>query len=361
MTSDKIAALLHHEGSSFPSVRPCDTANGSDTKTHWSSEELHCIMGCRKFRNYKHLLQVSRDGQWVDGGEFPLSFGSYATIPKSNWSGAIDKTQYRYLDAVHMDIAFGDCVAIGGYRYALILVDRATRYNWAFGLQGLSSLDILAAIRKFRAAAGSLVRCFYCDCDRKLFGTAISKYLVDNSSKVVAAPAKRQSSNGLVESHWKTMVHMARAYITEKQMPRNFWFYAVVPDDERDPGPPSGWLVSPFLLVQGVGHDERTWIPLFSIAYFHHNRDGNESRSHHQAHTMDGIVVGRSPTSNALLVYNPHNKKYYKPDSYRLAWLGNPPDFRRNSAEFRIPVLFLSLFFRFGFRFRSESGFPPCF
>ena len=33
---------------------------------------------------------------------------------------------------------------------------------------------------------------------------------------------------------------------------------------------------------------------------------------------MDGIVVGRSPTSNALLVYNPRNKKYYELYSYCL-------------------------------------------
>jgi hypothetical protein len=32
---------------------------------------------------------------------------------------------------------------------------------------------------------------------------------------------------------------------------------------------------------------------------------------------MDGIVIGRSPTSNALLVYNPRNLQYYKPDSYQ--------------------------------------------
>ena len=38
-------------------------ANDSDSKTHWSAEELHCIMGCRKFRNYKHILNVSRDGE----------------------------------------------------------------------------------------------------------------------------------------------------------------------------------------------------------------------------------------------------------------------------------------------------------
>ncbi len=224
MSTEEIAWLLHHDGTSFPSVWPCDTANGSDTKTHWSAKELHRIMGCQKFRNYKHLLQVSWDGEWVDGGEFPPSLGSYATIPKAKPGGHLDKTKYKYLNAVHMDIVFGDCVSVGGYSYALILVNRATRYNWAFGLRLLSSLDIISALWKFRAAAGSLARCFYCDCDLKLFGSAISEYLIDNQSKVVAAPAKRQSANGLVESHWKTMVHMAWAYITEKQMPRTFWF-----------------------------------------------------------------------------------------------------------------------------------------
>jgi hypothetical protein len=73
-----------------------------------------------------------------------------------------------------------------------------------------------------------------------------------------------------------------------------------------------------FLLVNGVGHDKPNWIPIFSLCYFHHDHDGNQQQSKHQAHTMDRIVIGRSPTSNALLVYNPRNKKYYKPDSYQI-------------------------------------------
>ncbi len=83
LTRDDITHLIHHEGSSLPPVRPCDRANGSDTKTHWTSEELHRALGCRRFRNYKHILQTSLDGQWIDGGEFPLALGSYATIPKA--------------------------------------------------------------------------------------------------------------------------------------------------------------------------------------------------------------------------------------------------------------------------------------
>jgi hypothetical protein len=69
-------------------------------------------MGCRKFRNYKHILEVSRDGEWMDGGEFPMSLGSDATVPKAKHGHPLDRTVYRYLDAVHMDIAFGDCVSV---------------------------------------------------------------------------------------------------------------------------------------------------------------------------------------------------------------------------------------------------------
>ncbi len=44
---------------------------------------------------------------------------------------------------------------------------------------------------------------------------------------------------------------------------------------------------------------------------------------------MDNVIIGRSPTSNALLVDNPENCQFYKPefyciDSYRLPGLVYP-------------------------------------
>jgi hypothetical protein len=84
------------------------------------------------------------------------------------------------------------------------------------------------------------------------------------------------------------------------------------------PGKFGGKLASLFLLVHGSGHDERTWFPLFSVCNFHHECDGDIPHSHCQSHTMDGIAIGCSPTSNELLVYNPRTKRYYEPDSYRL-------------------------------------------
>jgi hypothetical protein len=87
-------------------------------------------------------------------------------------------------------------------------------------------------------------------------------------SKIVAAPTKHQSSNGLVESHWKVMVHMACAYLTEKQMPQTFWFYAITHAAQMTNAilvKLHGRLTSPFLLlVHGVGHNKCTWVLLLS-------------------------------------------------------------------------------------------------
>jgi hypothetical protein len=183
----------------------------------------------------------------------------------------------------------------GGFAKALILVDRVTRYNWVYGLKDLLSDSILSALRYFKADAASYARCFRLDCDAKLFGTRIQEQLIDNDSNIVATAVGRQSANGLVKSHWKVMVHMSCAYLIEKQMPHSFWFFLIVHSAwmmNAIPGKLHGKLASPFLLVHCVGHDERTWFPLFSLCYFHHDKDGGVARSHNQAHTMDGIAVG---------------------------------------------------------------------
>jgi hypothetical protein len=88
---------------------------------------------------------------------------------------------------------------------------------------------------------------------------------------------------------------MSQAYLTEKQMPRTFWYYAVkylARMMNMIPGKYQNKLASPFMLVHGIHPNPRTWLPLFSVCYFHHKKDSDASRSKSQAHTMDGIVLG---------------------------------------------------------------------
>jgi hypothetical protein len=84
------------------------------------------------------------------------------------------------------------------------------------------------------------------------------------------------------------------------------------------PGKYKGKLALPFMLVHSVRPDQQAWLPIFSLYYFHHEKDSNALHSKNQAHTLDGIIIGQSATSTAVLVYNPCNQKYYEPDSYHL-------------------------------------------
>ncbi len=91
------------------------------------------------------------------------------------------------------------------------------------------------------------------------------------------------------------MVHMLRAYLTEKQMPWTFWYYTIKHSARMMNMIPEKYhskLASPFMLVHGIRPNPRTWLPLFLVCYFHHKRDRDASLSKSQAHTMDGIVLG---------------------------------------------------------------------
>jgi hypothetical protein len=321
MTQDEIIAQLHHPGTSLPPIRPSNHPNRSKTKSTWTPEELYHITGWRCFCNYCHIIDASKDGHLINTGEFPISLGSNTTIPKAPCGKLIDQTLSYYMDIVHINIAFGNCASVGGYKYALVFGDRATRYNWTFGLKSLQHDDIIAAFLAFQDEAGSLACQFRCICNEKLFGSSVWSFLHSNKSLIISSPAGRQSGNGLVKAHWKIMVHMSRAYLTEKQMPWSFWYFAICHTARMInviPGKYKGKLASPFMLVYGVRPDQRAWLPIFSLCYFHHENDSNASRSKNQAHKLGGIIIGRNPTSTAILVYDLRNQKYYKPDSYRI-------------------------------------------
>ncbi len=106
-----------------------------------------------------------------------------------------------YMYIIHVNIAFGDCASVGGYKYALVFIDRAMRYNWTFGLKSLQHDDIIGAFLAFQDEAGSLAPQFRCDCNEKLFSSSVWSFLHSNKSSIVSSPAGRQSGNGLMKAH----------------------------------------------------------------------------------------------------------------------------------------------------------------
>jgi hypothetical protein len=201
-------------------------------------------------------------------------------------------------------------------------VDVATRFCWLFGLTSLCGNDIVSALDAFSTAIdGRVPRKFHADFDRKLIGGKALRWMQEHKCKIWAAPARRRSSNGLVERTWQTIICMARSYISEKQMGCEYWFFAIKTAARmlnQVPGRVGRKLTSPFELVFGVKPDAKTWFEPFSIGYFPVDSKSGEAASASEAQTKDGIAIGRDEKSNTIVFYNPITRAYYSPPSFKL-------------------------------------------
>ena len=154
-----------------------------------------------------------------------------------------------------------------------------------------------------------------------MIGGYALQWILANGSNTIADPSGRQYPNGLAGRTWRTIIQMARAFITEKQVGRELWYFAVrhaAMMDNQVPGRLGLKLTTPFELVHNSKPDSKTWFELFSIGYFNHNTDDAESRSKLQAHALHGIAVGRDDRSNYIIFYNPITSSYYRPPNFRL-------------------------------------------
>ena len=165
------------------------------------------------------------------------------------------------------------------------------------------------------------------DFDRKLIGGRALRWILEQGSTIWAAPARRQSSNGLVERTWQTLVRMARSYISEKQVGREYWFYAIKHAAHmlnQVPGRLGRKLTSPFELVYNAKPDSKTLFELFSVGYFPVDSKSGEKASLTESHTMHGIAIGRDDSSNTITFYNPITRKCYSPPTFKLDFSSFP-------------------------------------
>ena len=216
--SPSALSTVHIDASNLPPITTSFTPAPCKNRTQFDSLDLHRIFGCRQFRNQKNITTAT-NASLVNSGLLPSTIISFATIvnpPKGNPT----KKRHQFLYKVHMDIVFGDCVALGGHWYALLIVYVDIRYCWLYVMSSLSSTSINSTLELFKADAGHLPHRFHSDFHIKLIGRNDLRWILSNGSNIIAAPAGRQSSNGLVEPTWRTLVQMVRAFITEKQVGR---------------------------------------------------------------------------------------------------------------------------------------------
>jgi len=145
-------------------------------------------------------------------------------------------------------------------------------------MRSLTHDNIIAALETFKIDAGTVPETFYTDFDPKLIKGKTAKWIRKEESQVHAAPPARQDKNGLVERNWNVAVDMARAYLTDAQMPRTFWFHAIQHATRICnifPCKVNGELTTAHELAYGVKPDYRVLFRLFSVGYFKAYKDGD--------------------------------------------------------------------------------------
>ena len=212
----------------------------------------------------------------------------------------------------HVDIGFGPCTAIGGIKYSLYFVERATRTQRIYPLANLTS-SLLTGFQKFRRDCGkSTPTTIYTDFDPKLIQGQVSEFLLGQNIHILAAPPERQHQNGLVERNWQTVVDMARNWIRSNLLPATFWWFAIKRAVEIQnilPVKLQTQITTPHELSTGQRVDYRCLFPLFATSYVRTSAGTPGRRNKWQSKTLKCIVVGKCDKSDGLLFYHPPSKQ----------------------------------------------------
>jgi len=75
-----------------------------------------------------------------------------------------------------MDIIFGSNTAINGCKYALFIVDKATRYKFIYPMRNPKEYHILTSIQKLTVDIQTFPKLIKTDFDHKLMEAKISAY-----------------------------------------------------------------------------------------------------------------------------------------------------------------------------------------
>ena len=307
-----------------PPVRAVDKANTSlPSVITMSRDDLRHALGWRNIdKVMKHLTAIAKPTIHIaDPTPEPMeSIGPVSTVDKRRANTTPVLPPQQYADVFHMDIVYGTGKAIGGIRYGLFIVDRATRKKHIYPLKNLNS-SILRAVKKFVSHIGRTPKKIYADFDEKIIKGDVAEYLESIGTTILGAPSHRQEQNGLVERNWRSVVRMARAYLTRHLLPTKYWFFALrraVEAANYMPIERSGSVTTPHELTHGEKPDYRTLIPIFSVAYVRRKKDGKIKRGQFHAQAIKCIIVGQCQHSDSLLFYHPGSAQIFTSNDYSL-------------------------------------------
>eukprot|EP00558_Chaetoceros_sp_UNC1202_P009040 CAMPEP_0197232302 /NCGR_PEP_ID=MMETSP1429-20130617/152_1 /TAXON_ID=49237 /ORGANISM="Chaetoceros sp., Strain UNC1202" /LENGTH=1842 /DNA_ID=CAMNT_0042690279 /DNA_START=1 /DNA_END=5529 /DNA_ORIENTATION=- len=312
------------QSDSSPCITPVDRVNSAlPSMIAMTRDELRHAFGYRDIEKVTANIRTIAKPTVHISDPKPDPFedvGPIATVDKKRSNNTPLPRPQMFGDTFHMDIGYGTGKAIGGVSHCLFLVDRATRKKYIYPLKNLTT-SLMRALRKFLRDIRITPRRILADFDEKLIKGQVEEYLVDRKIEVSGAPSGRQNQNGLAESNWRTVVRMARGYLTKALLPSKFWYFAVrraVEASNYFPCKANGTITTPHELAHGIKPDYRTLIPQFGVAYIRRKKDANINRGTFHSRSLKCIVVGQCQNSDSLIFYHPPSKQVLTSGDYNF-------------------------------------------
>jgi deoxyuridine 5'-triphosphate nucleotidohydrolase len=280
-----------------------------------TKETLDRSLGFRRVNDFlKHMKTVSTPTLKIQKDQSPkLDPGETASMKSSRRNTQPLEIPANIGDVWHLDIGFGPCPSIGGYKYTLMAVDRHSRYKLIYGLKNLKA-SLLEAMKSFLCDCGPKPKLIRTDFDYKIMGGKVGDLLKDQKITIQSSPPYRQHQNGLVERHWQEVVAMSRNWLTSSMLPSKFWYHAVKRAAEVCNILPTHHLkniTTPFEIMHKTKVDYRQLFPMFSVAYIKHVRDKGGDSNKWKSKSLKCIAVGQCDKSDGLLFYHPPSKQTF--------------------------------------------------
>ena len=311
----------HTSQSTIPRLRPIDSVlQSSPSKVNLTDSDLRQGFGFRNTASISKKLHsfISKTFSLTssDSPEI-LDLGSIATIDKSKRNTTPLTLPQNFGDLVHCDILYGSETSIKGFRYALYIIDKATRFKFVYGLKSLR--DILPVFKRFCADIGFVPKELRTDFDTKLMGAQMQSFMNHHGSVISSVPAGKQRSNGICERSWRSLLRMSRSWLLSSLLPTKFWYHALKRAAEVSnylPLTVNDTLTTPFELVYKTKPDLRNLLPMFSVSYVRRSRDANTNRLTFHSTSIRCICLGRDDVSNQLEFFHPPTRQLLYSDDY---------------------------------------------
>ncbi|KAL5594731.1 hypothetical protein BROUX41_000556 [Berkeleyomyces rouxiae] len=174
-------------------------------------------------------LEHGRLGHFLRESKMTMDDCDACTLTKmTDKRNKYSKPACEPLQLVSADIMGPFPPSLNNGRYALVIVDSATRMHWIYELKERS--EARDSLNRWRTQAelqsGHKLKAIRCDNARELVSTTLEwnqEYSIDNQHTV----PHHSSQNGLAERANRTIQEAGNAMLTWSKLPNEFWFMAM--------------------------------------------------------------------------------------------------------------------------------------